>query len=53
MARYVIDSTVSFGTGLPEPKPFPYWVLLGIPLLFIPLMKKKKVEKRSKARTKI
>ena len=36
---YVIDSSVGFGTGVPEVKPFPFWILLlGIPLL-IPLLK--------------
>ena len=37
--KYVVDSKVSFGTGVPEKK-FPFWILLGIPLLLIPLMKK-------------
>lgn len=39
--KYVVDSSFGFGTGLPEVKPFPYWILLFAPLLLIPLVKKK------------
>jgi len=38
---YVIDSQIKLGVEGPEPeKKFPYWILLGIPLLIIPFMKK-------------
>lgn len=41
--KYVVDSSVGFGTGVPEVPKFPYWVLLlAAPLLLIPLVKKEK-----------
>jgi len=37
--KYVVDSSVSFGPPSPA---FPFWILLlGAPLLLIPLLKKK------------
>jgi len=42
MVKYVVDSSVGFGTGKVPEKKFPYWILLlGIPFL-IPLIKKVK-----------
>lgn len=41
MTWYSDDKKI-VGVGLPEEvKPFPYWILLGLPLLMIPLIKKK------------
>ncbi len=38
--KYVVDSSVGFGTGA-EVQKFPYWILLlAVPLLLIPAMKK-------------
>jgi len=38
---WVQDSSVSFGTKVPavEEKKFPYWILLGLPLLIIPFVR--------------
>jgi len=42
---YVIDSTAGFSTGEEPEKKFPSWILLfGVPLLLIPLIKKKKLK---------